>query len=283
MENEKRKKRGRLFYASLKQTSVLCTVLAVLALFGLIFYILADGVGKLNFQLLFGEYDPKAPSIFPAIIGTLRLILVAILLAVPLGVGCAVFLVEYSNGKGRFVRTVRVATETLAGIPSIVYGIFGYLFFVRALKMGYTLLGGGITLAVMILPVIVRSVEESLLAVPVGYREGAFALGTGKAATVFRVILPAASGGIVTAVILAVGRVLSESAVLILTVGQVVDTVPKSFLDGGTSLALDIYFLANHGYRDAAAACAVVLLLLVILMNLFATFLGKLIDRKKGT
>ena len=283
MENEKRKRRGRLFYASLRQTSVFCTLLSVVALLGLIAYVLIGGAGKLNFHLLFGAYDPLAPSIYPALIGTLRLIFVSVLLAVPLGIGSAVFLVEYMNSKGRLVRIIRVATETLSGIPSIVYGIFGYLFFVRALRLGYTLLGGGITLAVMILPVIVRSVEESLLAVPAGYREGALALGTGKAGTIFRVILPAASGGIVTAVILAVGRVISESAVLILTVGQVVDTVPEGFLSGGTSLALDIYFLANHGFRDEAAATAVVLLALVILINLSATLLGKLIDRKKGS
>ena len=170
----------------------------------------------------------------------------------------------------------------MAGIPSIVYGLFGYLVFVVALKWKYTLLGGGITLAVMILPVIVRATEESLLAVPVAYREGAFALGAGKVRTIFCVVLPAAASGIVTAVILSIGRVISESAVLILTVGMVVNRIPSTVLSPGTSLALDIYYFASHGHPREAAATAVVLLVLVLLLNLAAGAAGKLIRKSQG-
>ena len=144
------------------------------------------------------------------------------------------------------------------------------------------ILGGGITLAIMILPVIIRSTEESLLAVPDGFREGSLALGAGKVRTIFRIVLPSAASGIVTAVILAVGRIISESAVLILTLGMVVNLIPPSVLSPGTSLALDIYYFASHGYPDEAAATSVVLLLMVILLNLLATGLGKLIKRRQG-
>lgn len=163
-----------------------------------------------------------------------------------------------------------------------MYGLFGYLVFVVALGWGYSIVGGGITLAVMILPVIVRSVEESLLAVPQSYREGSYALGAGKVRTIFRVVLPSAADGIVTAVILAVGRVVSESAVLILTVGMVVNKLPESLMSPGTSLALDIYFFASHGYPDQAAATSVVLLAVIGLLNLLAAWLGRMLRKSMG-
>ena len=241
-----------------------------------VIYILADGVGKLDFHLLFGRYESDRPSIFPALVGTLELVAVSILLAVPLGVATAVFFVEYTH-KGPLVRIIRIAVETLA-----VYGLFGYLIFVVTFGWRYSLLGGGITLAIMILPVIVRSTEESLLAVPDSLRNGAYALGAGKVRTIFRIVFPAASGGIVTAVILAVGRVISESAVLILTIGMVVNEVPDTLLSPGTSLALDIYYFGSHGYPEEAAATAVVLLLLVLGLNLLATALGRLIQKSTG-
>jgi phosphate transport system permease protein len=173
-------------------------------------------------------------------------------------------------------QTIRIALETLAGIPSIVYGIFGYLVFVVALGFKYSLIGGGITLAIMILPVIVRSTEESLLAVPRTLREGSFALGSSKVRTIFSVVLPCAASGIVTSLILAIGRVMSESAVLILTSGMVVDKIPEGFASPGTSLALDVYYFGSHGYPEQAAATGVVLLVLVVSINILATVLGKI-------
>lgn len=270
----------RRFYSLLKIVCLCALGISLVALIAVIVYVLANGADKLSFHLLFGEYTSAAPTLLPAMIGTLQLIGIAILIAVPIGIFCAIFLVEYTNNKGKFVRIVRIATETLAGIPSIVYGLFGYLIFVVAFGWGYSLLGGGITLAIMILPTIVRSTEESLLAVQGGLREGAYALGTSKVRTIFKIVLPSAAGGIVTAVILAVGRVVSESAVLILTVGMVVNKTPQTLLSPGTSLALDIYYFASHGYPDEAAATAVVLLVFVVCLNLLACGVGKLIKRK---
>jgi phosphate transport system permease protein len=154
--------------------------------------------------------------------------------------------------------------------------LFGYLIFVIALGFSYSLVGGGVTLAIMILPVIVRSTEESLLAVPRSLREGSFALGSSKVRTIFSVVLPCASSGIVTSIILAIGRIISESAVLILTIGMVVNKMPDSFASPGTSLALDVYYFSSHGYPEQAAATGVVLLVLVVSINTIATVIGKI-------
>lgn len=266
---------------SLRIFSYITTGIAVVALFAIIIYTVVGGIDKLSLEFLFGD-GKLEHSLLPAIVGTLELILISMAIAVPIGIGSAIFLAEYTKTQSKFVKAIRLATETLSGIPSIVYGLFGYLIFVVAFKMGYTILGGGITLAIMVLPVIVRSVEESLLAVPQGLREGSYALGTSKVRTIFKVVLPSCAGGIVTALILAVGRVVSESAVLILTVGMVVNKVPESVLSPGTSLALDIYYFASHGYPDQAAATSVVLMILVILINLAASGIGKLIKKKTG-
>lgn len=272
---------GRVFYTALRILSIFMTVISVISLFTIIIYLLINGCDKLSWQLLFGKYGDK-PSILPAFIGTLYLVVTATLIAVPIGIFTAVYLVEYMNNKGKTVKIIRIAAETLAGIPSIVYGLFGYLVFVVTLGWGYSLLGGGITLAIMILPVIVRSTEESLLAVPDSYREGSLALGAGKVRTVFSVVLPAAASGIVTSVILAVGRVVSESAVLILTIGMVVNNLPETIMSQGTSLALDIYYFASNGYPDEASATSVVLLAVVLLLNAAANGIGKLLKKKTG-
>lgn len=272
----------RSVFKGLKYFSYACTVLSVVALVAVVWYVLSRGIDKISLDLLFGEYDGKSPSILPAFKGTVILVLISAAIAVPIGIFTAIFLVEYMNNKGKFVKFIRLATETLAGIPSIVYGLFGYLIFVVSFGWGYTLLGGGITLAIMILPVIVRSTEESLLAVPDGLREGAYALGASKVRTIFKIILPSAASGIVTSVILAIGRVVSESAVLILTIGMVVNLVPQNAMSPGTSLALDIYFFASHGYPEEAAATSVVLLLFVFALNLIAGGAGKLLKNKRG-
>lgn len=265
---------------ALKYIGIVALAISLIALVAVVAYVLWGGVDKLSSELLFGDYK-DTPSILPAFIGTLQLVGIAALIAVPIGVASAIFLVEYTSNKGKLVQTVQVATETLAGIPSIVYGLFGYLIFVVAFGWGYSMLAGGITLAIMILPTVVRSTQESLLSVQGGLREGAYALGTSKVRTIFKIVLPSAAGGIVTAIILAMGRVVSESAVLILTVGMVVNKIPESLMAPGTSLALDIYYFASHGYPDEAAATAVVLLVFVMLLNLLAGFVGNLV--KKST
>ena len=263
-------------YAFLKLVSQCALTITLAALVTVIVFILIRGVPYINIHLLFGDFSSKNPTIKPALAGTLYLIAISIIIAAPIGIGSAIFLTEYTNSKSRLIRVIRVAVETLAGIPSIVYGIFGYLVFVIALGFNYSLIGGGITLAIMVLPVIVRSTEESLLAVPRSLREGSFALGSSKVRTIFSVILPCAASGIVTSLILAIGRVISESAVLILTVGMVVNKMPKNFTSPGTSLALDVYYFGSHGFPEQAAATGVVLLILVISINILATVLGKI-------
>lgn len=271
-------KRQILKYTVLKIIARAALVLSLTALAAVVIFILIRGIPYVNMQLLFGDYG-KYPSIKPALIGTLYLILISISIAAPIGIGSAVFLTEYTKSGSRLIRIIRVATETLAGIPSIVYGIFGYLVFVVALGLGYSLIGGGMTLAIMILPVIVRSTEESLLAVPRSLREGSFALGSSKVRTIFSVVLPCAANGIVTSLILAIGRVMSESAVLILTVGMVVNKIPENLTSPGTSLALDVYYFGSHGYPEQAAATGVVLLVLVVAINVLATVLGKVFGK----
>ena len=270
------RKRQILKYAVMRIMTQGALVISFAALFAVIVFILIRGIPFLNMQLLFGDYTSKVPTIKPALFGTLYLILISITIAAPVGIGSAIFLTEYTNSKSRLIRIIRIAVETLAGIPSIVYGIFGYLIFVIALGFKYSLIGGGVTLAIMILPVIVRSTEESLLAVPRSLREGSFALGSSKVRTIFSVVLPCAASGIVTSLILAIGRVISESAVLILTIGMVVDKMPKNFASPGTSLALDVYYFGSNGYPEQAAATGVVLLVLVVSINIVATVLGKL-------
>ena len=267
-------KKQVLKYRGFKVVAIAAFILSLVALISVLTFILIRGLPHINMQLLFGEYS-MYPSIKPALVGTIYLVLISIGFAAPIGIGTAIFLTEYMKTKSRFIKILRIAVETLAGIPSIVYGIFGYLVFVVALGLKYSLIGGGITLSIMILPVIVRSTEESLLAVPTTLREGSYALGSSKVRTIFSVVLPCAMSGIITSLILAVGRVISESAVLILTIGMVVNKMPSGIVSPGTSLALDVYFFSSHGYPNEAAATGVVLLLLVISINVLASFLNK--------
>ena len=282
MEKNNAHKRQTGFYYFLRILSLIAAVIVCVALIAIIAYVLINGLDKLSLQLLIGEYKEESPSILPAFIGTIELVIISAVIAVPIGCATAVYLVEYTGRKGKLVKAIRIAVETLAGIPSIVYGLFGYLVFVVAFGWGYSIICGGLTLAIMILPVLVRSTEESLLAVPASFREGSFALGASKVRTIFKVVLPSAASGIVTAIILAIGRVVSESAVLILTIGMVVNKVPEDIFSPGTSLALDIYYLANHGHPDEAAATSVVLLVFVIFLNLIASTVGKLIKKSTG-
>jgi len=252
--------------------------LTLLMLSGVVVFILASGLPHVDTQLLFGDYG-KYPSIKPALLGTLSLTVLALVIAAPIGIGTALFLTEYTRTRSPLIRAIRIASETLSGIPSIVYGIFGYLVFALALGFKYSLLGGGITLAIMILPLVVRSTEESLLAVPQSLREAGLALGASKVRMIFTIVLPCAMSGILTSLILAAGRVISESAVLILTIGMVVNKMPEGLMSPGTSLALDVYYFGSHGYPEQAAATGVVLLIVMICINLLAIFLGKVFGK----
>ena len=211
----------------------------------------------------------------PAILNTVTMTAFSLLLAVPLGVGSAIYLVEYAKRGNRLVELVRLTAETLSGIPSIVYGLFGYLFFVIACKMGNSLLSGILTLTIMILPLIMRTTEEALKSVPDAYREGSFGLGAGRLRTVFCIVLPSAAPGILAGVILGIGRIVGETAALIYTSGTVAG-VPKSLTGPGRTLAVHMYALLSEGfYTEQAYATAVVLLVMVVGINTLSAMVAK--------
>ena len=264
-----------------KPTSLIMLILvigaAVITLAMLIFiiaYILINGVPNLSWSLFRWNYNSENSSMMPAIINTVIMTILALLISVPFGIGAAVYLVEYAKRGNKLVGIVRITAETLTGIPSIVYGLFGMLFFVTQLKWRLSMLAGAFTLAIMILPVIMRTTEEALMAVPDSYREGSFGLGAGKFRTVFKIILPSAMPGILSGVILAIGRIVGETAALMYTAG----TVPavQGLLSSGRTLAVHMYVLSSEGlYMGPAYATAVILLVVVLLMNLGSSLIAK--------
>ena len=240
----------------------------------LIGYILIQGVPHLSASLFSLEFTTDNQSVIPALINTVIMTAVSLLVAVPVGIFSAIFLVEYSGTGNRFVDLVRMTTETLQGIPSIIYGLFGMLFLVYRLKLDYSILSGALTLAIMILPLIMRTTEEALKSVPDLYREGSFGLGAGKLRTVFRIVLPSAAPGILAGIILAIGRIVGETAALIYTAGTMAK-VPSSLLGSGRTLAIHMYLLSTEAlYLPQAYATAVVLLVLVIGINAFSNFVA---------
>lgn len=245
----------------------------------LVVYVLVQGVPHLRLSMFSPTYTTENLSMLPAILNTLTMTGVTLLIAVPLGVGAAIYLTEYAKPGNRLVPPIRLTTETLAGIPSIVYGLFGYLVFVKALHFRLSLLSGALTLAIMILPTVMRTTEEALRSIPQSYREASFGLGAGRLRTVFVILLPAAAPGILSGVLLSVGRIVGETAALIYTAGTVAKIA--GLTDGGRTLAVHMYALIGEGlYTDAAYATAVVLLGVVILLNgLSDLLLGKY---KKG-
>ena len=245
----------------------------------LIAYILIKGVPHLSMNLFAWEYTSDNCSMMPAIINTLEMTFFALLIAVPFGIGSAIYLVEYAKRGNKLVEIVRITTETLTGIPSIVYGLFGMLFFVNKLQWRLSIMAGACTLAIMVLPVIMRTTEEALLAVPDSYREGSFGLGAGKLRTVFQIVLPSAMPGILSGVILAVGRIVGETAALIYTAGTVAGIATNLFSSGRT-LAIHMYCLSSEGMHiDQAYATAVVLLIVVIFINLLSSKIAKRVTK----
>ena len=253
----------------------LCAFLTLGVLIFMLLYILVKGIPFLTPSLFELTYTSENCSVFPAIVNTLLMILLALLIACPLGIGSAIYLVEYSKKGNRFVKLVRLTTETLTGIPSIVYGLFGMLLFVGALHWGYSLMAGSFTVAIMILPVIMRTTEEALLSVPDSFREGSFGLGAGKLRTVFKIVLPSAIPGILSGIILATGRVVGETAALIYTAGTVAQ-IPLGVFGSGRTLAVHMYVLSSEGLHTGQAfGTAVVLLVMVVAINLFAGIVAK--------
>lgn len=246
---------------------MLSAILTFTVLIFLIAYILIHGVPYINPSLFSMNYTSENASLMPALINTIIMTFLSLVIAVPFGIFPAIFLVEYAKRGNKFVEIIRLTTETLQGIPSIVYGLFGMLFFVTTCGWGFSILAGAFTLSIMVLPLIMRSTEEALKAVPDSYREGSFGLGAGKLRTVFRIVLPSAVPGILAGVILAIGRIVGETAALIYTAGTVAD-FPKSVMSSGRTLAVHMYNLASEGlYMDQAYATAVILLVLVVGIN----------------
>ena len=248
-------------------------------LFFLIAYILIKGVPHLTLDLFSWTYNSENVSMLPSIVNTFLMTLLSLLIATPLGIFSAIYLVEYTKRGSKVVKIVRITAETLSGIPSIVYGLFGMLFFVVTLHWGYSILSGAFTLAIMILPLIMRTTEEALKSVPDTYREGSFGLGAGRLRTVFRIVLPSAVPGILAGVILAIGRIVGETAALIFTAGTV-PAIPESLLDSARTLSVHMYNLSREGlYVDQAYATAVVLLVVVIVINGLSNFVAKKISK----
>ncbi|MGM9552751.1 MAG: phosphate ABC transporter permease PstA [Faecousia sp.] len=249
-------------------------------LLALIVYILVMGVPNLKLSLFAWNYNSENLSMLPAIINTLTMIALTLLMAVPFGIGAAIYLVEYAKRGSRLVKLVRLTAETLSGIPSIVYGLFGYLMFVLACGMDNSMLAGALTLAIMVLPTILRTTEEALQAVPDSYREGSFGLGAGKLRTVMRIVLPAAVPGIFSGIVLAIGRIVGETAALIYTAGTVTG-VADGLLGSGRTLAVHLYCLLNEGlYTKEAYATAVILLVFVIGINALSSAVAKKLAKR---
>jgi phosphate transport system permease protein len=259
---------------------LLAAVITFVTLLFLIGYILVKGIPHLSPELFAWNYTTDNQSMLPALITTIFMTLLSLVIAVPLGIGVAIYLAEYAKRGNKIVGAVRMAAETLSGVPSIVYGLFGMLFFVTALHWGYSLLAGAFTLAIMILPLVMRTTEEALLSVSDTLREGSFGLGAGKLRTVFKIVLPSAIPGILAGVILAIGRIVGETAALIYTSGTVA-AVPKTPMSSARTLAVHMYALTDNGlYMDQAYATAVVLLIMVLVINILSAVLAKRVAAK---
>lgn len=269
---------GSFILYLLTLAAILVTIFITVSLIG---YILVKGLPNLRLDMFEWEYNSNNSSFMYAIINTITMTLLSLLFAAPIGIFSAIYLVEYANKKSKIVNLIRLTNETLSGIPSIVYGLFGMLFFVIKLNWGFSMLAGAATLAIMILPLIMRTTEEALLSVPATYREASFGLGAGKLRTVFKIVLPSAMPGILAGIILAIGRIVGETAALIYTAGTVTK-VPESVMNSGGTLAIHMYSMYREGLRvNEASATAVILLVTVILINWMSSFLAKKLTKGK--
>ena len=264
----------------LKIAVIASAIITVVVLLLLVFYILIKGIPHLSLDLFNFEYNSINVSLFPALINTITITFLSLLISVPLGIFSALYLVEYANRGNKLVGIVRITAETLSGIPSIVYGLFGFLLFVLTLGWGYSLLAGAFTLAIMILPVIMRTTEEALMSVPDSFREGSFGLGAGKLRTLFKIILPSAMPGILAGVILSIGRIVGETAALIYTAGSVAQ-VPDTMLGSGRTLSVHLYALWTEGLNtEQSYATAVVLLIIVVGLNALTAFVARRFSKR---
>ena len=259
--------------------------LTFLVLFFLIVYILVHGIPNLTPQLFAWKYTSENASMLPSIINTLIIVILSLVIAVPLGIFSAIYLVEYAKRGNKFVKIIRLTTETLSGIPSIIYGLVGMLFFCQFLSLQTSLLAGALTLVIMNLPTIMRTTQESLKTVPQSYREGAFGLGAGKWRVIRTVVLPGCIDGVVTGCILSVGRIIGESAALLFTAGlaHAVNGMIDGLHSAGATLTVALYMYAKEqGEFGVAFAIAAILMVLTVFINLTATLLGKYFQRRKS-
>lgn len=237
----------------------------------IILYVIFKGLPHISLDLFSLKYTTENVSLTPAIITTLLMIVVSLAITLPIGIFSAIYLVEYGQQDRIIIRLISLATESLSGIPSIVYGLFGMLFFVSYLKLGFSIISGCLTLSIMILPLIIRTTEEALLSVANSLREASFALGAGKSRTILKIVIPAAMPGILSGIILAIGRIVGESAALIYTAGTVAQ-MPKNLLSSGRTLSVHMYALSGEGiHTEKAYATAVVLMIVILLINYLST------------
>jgi len=273
-----RRKTSDLILAGLTWGAALSTLGVLVFIIG---YILFKGIPHIKLSLFEMEYNSENVSLMPAVISTLAMSIVSLAVVVPFGIFSAIYLVEYAKRGSKVVMMVRMTTETLSGIPSIVYGLFGLLFFVGYLGWGFSLLSGAFTLAIMVLPLVMRTTEEALKSVPDSFREGSFGLGAGKLRTIFRIILPSAIPGILAGVILAEGRIVGETAALIYTSGTVAQ-IPESLMQSARTMSVHMYALSSEGlYTNEAFATAVVLLVVVVGINIFAEIVARKLMRDR--
>ena len=265
-----------MFLRSMLYFSIVCVLLVFGILIGFIFI---KGFAYLDLSLFEFNYTSENVSMMPSIINTVNMVLLALLIAMPLGIFGAIFLTEYANKKSKILNLIAIASETLVGIPSIVYGLFGYLAFVIYFGLKTSFLAGALTLSIMILPLILRSSQEALSAVPMGFREGSFALGAGKLRTIFAIIVPAATPGILAGVILSIGKIVGESAALLYTSGSVAQIA--GLLESGRTLSVHMYALSSEGLHiNQAYATACVLVLLVLGINMLSNFIAKRLTKQ---
>ena len=245
----------------------------------LITHIFINGIPHVTLDFLSSPNDTKHRGILPMILNTIFIICLSLVFSIPTGIGTALYMTEYSK-QGRIINIIRFSIETLGGIPSILYGLFGFIFFVKILNFGFSILAGSLTLSIMVLPTIIRTTEESLKAVPASYREGSFALGATNLTTIKKVTLPCAMPGIIAAIILSVGRIIGESAAVYLTAGMG-KNIANSMMNSGRTLSVHLYILAKEGISfDETYATASVLVILIAFINMTASYLGNKIKKR---
>ena len=244
-------------------------------------YVLIKGIPNISLDLFSATYTSENASLIPALINTVIITLLTLLIAVPFGVSAAIYLVEYAKTHRKSIKIIRITTETLAGIPSIVYALFGNLFFVTMLNLKLSIISGALTLAIMVLPVIIRTTEEALISVPNYYREASFGLGAGKFRTITKVVLPSAINGIMSGIVLSIGRIVGETAALIFTAGTVAQI--GGLFNSGRTLSVHLYALWNEGLSiDKAYATAVIILIIVIILNYVSSYIAKKLSFRNG-